>query len=125
MSAPNPIDVAREAWGPDMPDWVRRLADECAATSQNRVAVQLGRSAALVSTVLRRKYQGDMRAVEDLVRGVWFDATTECPVQGTISTAACRDWMLKARTFSNVNSERVRMYRACRGCEKFRNGDTR
>lgn len=115
-----PVEIARAAWGDELPDWVQRLAEECAATSQTRVAARLGRSAAMVSAVLRCKYQGDMTAVEEIVRGVYFRATVLCPALGEISTAICRDWMSKARTYSNDTSQRVRMYRACRACPRFR-----
>lgn len=115
-----PVEIACAAWGDDLPDWVRRLAEECAATSQTKVAAKLGRSAAMVSGVLRRKYQGDMAAVEDVVRGVYFRATVRCPALGETSTAVCREWMGKAKSYSNETSERVRMYGACRACPRFR-----
>ena len=113
-----PVDIARTAWGTALPDWVQRLAEECTASSQAKVAARLGRSGATVSQVLRNKYAAKLDAIEEVVRGVLMDATVECPALGTISTAACRDWMIAARSFSNVNSERVRMYRACRGCPR-------
>lgn len=116
----DPVSISRAAWGDAIPDWVARLAKECAASSQNKVASRLGRSAALVSNVLRKKYQGDMAAVEDVVRGRFMAATVGCPALGEISTAVCRDWMLLARTYSNANSERVRMFRACRSCARMK-----
>ncbi|QFQ88241.1 hypothetical protein F8A10_12040 [Paracoccus kondratievae] len=115
-----PVEIARAAWGEDIPEWVERLAEECAATSQNKVARRLNRSAALVSNVLRRKYLGDMAAVEEVVRGVFMFATVQCPAQGEISTAACRDWMRKAGRFVNVNAQRVRMFRACNSCPRYK-----
>lgn len=120
MTALSPMDIARNAWGDDIPDWVATLAKECGLSSQNKVAKQLNRSAALVSTVLRNKYLGDMVAVEEVVRGVFMDSTVICPALGELSTAQCRDWMVKSRAFSNENSERVRMYRACRSCPRFK-----
>ena len=114
-----PLDTARAAWGEDIPDWVVVLAEQCGRTSQNRVARELNRSASLVSGVLRCKYTGSLEAVEDVVRGVFMARSATCPALGEISTAACRDWMRKAHSFSNENSERVRMYRACRSCPRF------
>lgn len=116
----DPVSIAQDAWGEALPDWVLRLAEECAASSQNKVASRLGRSAALVSNVLRRKYQGDMAAVEDVVRGRFMRATVQCPALGEVSTAVCRDWMALAKTYNNANSERVRMYRACRSCPRMK-----
>jgi hypothetical protein len=118
----SPLDIARAAWGDALPDWVQLLAEECIRTSQNRVAKRLNRSASLVSAVLRAKYSGDMGAVEDVVRGVYMAQTVQCPVLGEISTADCRDWMAKSRSFSNENSERVRMFRACRACPRTEKG---
>lgn len=116
----DPVATARAAWGADLPDWVLCLAEECAATNQARVAEHIGRSGALVSNVLRRKYPGDMEAVEDLVRGRYMRARILCPALGEISTAVCRNWLTKSRTYANENGERVRMYRACRACPKNR-----
>jgi hypothetical protein len=50
-----PLDVARNAWGEALPDWVEALALECGLSSQNKVAVRLGRSAAMISLILRAK----------------------------------------------------------------------
>ncbi|MBD3738606.1 MAG: hypothetical protein EP320_00640 [Rhodobacteraceae bacterium] len=111
-----PVETARAAWGPDIPSWVLVLARECEASSQNKVAARIRRSSSLVSAVLRAKYKGDIGAVEDLVRGVFEKARVQCPQLGQIATNVCRDWQLKGRSFSNVNSERVRMYRACKIC---------
>ncbi|MGR3480662.1 hypothetical protein, partial [Salipiger marinus] len=115
-----PLDIAREAWGDSLPGWVERLARECEASTQNKVATRLGRSASLVSAVLRNKYQGDMKAVEDLVRGVFERTTVACPALGTLRYTTCRDWQEKSRTYSTVNSERQRMFRACNKCPRNR-----
>ena len=114
-----PLDIAREHWGEDLPDWVQALADACTETSQNKVAVRLGRSAALVSTVLRKRYAGNMTAVEQLVRGVFMAETVECPALGTLPMHECNGWRDKARSFANTNALRVRMWRACRTCPRF------
>ena len=120
MTDTSPLDIARAAWGADIPDWVVVLAAECGQSSQNKVAQKLNRSASLVSGVLRRTYKGSMEAVEDVVRGVYMSGTVTCPALGEISSAACRDWMRRAQSFSNVNSERVRLYRACNACPRFK-----
>lgn len=117
-----PLDTARACWGESLPDWVELLATECGKSSQSKVAQRLGRSAALVSAVLRNYYAGDMEAVEEVVRGVFENATVDCPATGTIRLNNCRDWQLRARSYSNENSERVRMYRACHRCHRFLKG---
>lgn len=116
MSGPREIAVA--AWGDPPPDWIEALARECAATSQNAAAKRLGRSASLVSTVLRGSYRGDMAAVEERVRGVLMASTVDCPALGTIPTHECQDWQAKARRFNGVNALRVAMFRACRRCPR-------
>ena len=115
-----PVERARAAWGESVPDWVLELARQCEATSQNKVAARLNRSASLVSHVLRNDYPGDLAAVEEVVRGVFMDRTLDCPALGTIPTNICADWRLKARSFVNVNSERVRMFRACNACPRLK-----
>lgn len=110
------VETARTCWGESMPDYVEVLALECDRSTQSAVAKRLNRSATLVSNVLRNKYSGDMAAVEDVVRGVFMGRSVTCPALGNISTAACRDWRAKGKTFSNENSERVRMFKACRNC---------
>jgi hypothetical protein len=109
-------DIARAAWGPDAPEWVMRLAEECEKSSQNKVAKQIKRSAALVSNVLRGKYGGDLVAVEDLVRGAFMAETIDCPALGPIPKHECRDWRGKAAKFSAHNALRVQMFRACNRC---------
>ena len=48
-----PLDIARDAWGDALPDWVETLAIECGKSSQNKVAKRIDRSATLISRVLR------------------------------------------------------------------------
>lgn len=113
-----PLETARTAWGPDVPDWIEALASECAKSSQNKVAVKIDLSAGLVSAVLHKKYAGDMRRVEETVRGIFMAETLMCPALGVIGLNICQDWRRKARHFSPHNTSRVRMRRACRDCPK-------
>lgn len=120
MTAPmmGPVEIARTAWGQDAPDWILTLAAACAETSQNQVAKRLDRSASLVSNVLRRKYTGDMDAVEQRVRGVLMRSVVECPQLGTIPAQVCQDWRARSRVFSGHNAQRAQMFRACRACPR-------
>lgn len=118
-----PVNAAREAWGVPMPDWIEVLAEACAESSQNKVAKRLGRSSTLVSQVLRRNYTGDMKAVEDRVRGVLMSSIRNCPAMGEIALNVCQDWQERSRVFSSANSARVLMYRACRVCVHNRRKD--
>ena len=114
----DPISTAQEAWGEALPDWVLCLAEECAHSSQVRTAKRMDRSGALVNQVLKNKYQGDLKAVEDRVRGVFMAGTISCPALGSIPSHQCQDWRKKSRKFINTNSQRVRMFRACAGCQR-------
>jgi hypothetical protein len=99
----SPLENARAAWGDPLPDWIEALAVECGLTSQARVASALGRSGAMVSQVLRKKYLGNLSAVEERFRGVFLDSRLNCP--------ALRD-------FTPTNSQRALMYRACARCPR-------
>jgi hypothetical protein len=118
-----PVETARQHWGAALPDWVEALAKACHGSSQARVAARIDRSPAVISNVLRRKYPGDMAALEDLVRGALMAGTVNCPALGTLPSNECRGWMAKARSFGNTNALRVQMYRACRVCDRFRKAD--
>lgn len=119
----DPVAVMRAHWGAEAPDWVVALAMECASSSQAKVARAMGRSAALVSTVLRRKYVGSYEAVEEVFNGVFKGAVTGCPALGTIPLNVCRDWRLKLRgEYIPTNRERVGMYRACSRCPQNMKG---
>jgi hypothetical protein len=113
-------EIALAHWGAPLPDWVAALARACDGSSQAKVAAKLGRSGALVSGVLRRKYPGDMGAVEELVRGHLLSETVNCPALGVLPLHECRAWRAKADAFQNTNSLRVRMYRACRFCNRYK-----
>jgi hypothetical protein len=111
-----PVSIAQAAWGEDLPDWVLALANACAASSQNRVALDLERSPSLVSNVLRRKYPGDMAAVEERVRGVYMHAVVACPVLGDLSTDQCQVWRKRSHSLQGHNTRRVQMFKACNRC---------
>jgi hypothetical protein len=121
----DPVTTVRESWGDAPPDWIMALAEACALSSQGKVAEKIGRSSAVVSQVLRAKYPGDMRGVEELVRGVFLSATVDCPALGRLPTNECSGWRRKARNFSGANALRVQMYRACQRCPINRKEDAK
>lgn len=112
----DPVTVAQTAWGDDIPDWVLALAQECAASSQNKVAKEMDRSATVISNVLRNKYLGSMEAVEDIFRGVFEAKVIDCPAMGYLPTNECRSWRRKSGTLTNRNPRAVMMHRACMHC---------
>lgn len=118
MSENTHLNAARLAWGPALPDWVEVLALECGRSSQTAVAKVLGRSTAIVSQVLNRKYSADMGRIEDRVRGTFLNATLDCPSLGELPLQQCQDWREKAGQFAMGNPLRVRMFRACNICPR-------
>ncbi len=114
------INAAEEAWGAPLPDWIRSLALACERSSQSKVAAQLDRSPAVVSTVLRKKYAGSYERIEERVRGILMDGRIDCPGMGQLRTHECQDWREKAKTFSPGNPTRTRMFRACNRCPVFK-----
>lgn len=112
------VSTAQEAWGEALPDWVLCLAAECAGTSQAQTAKRMDRSGSLVNQVLKNKYQGDLKAVEERVKGVFMSGTINCPALGSIRLHQCQDWRKKSKKFVNTNTRRVRMFRACAGCQR-------
>ena len=116
----DPVTAAEEHWGSPLPDWVRALALACGRTSQSKVAAQLGRAPAVVSTVLRNKYGADTSRIEERVRGVFLNGKVECPEWGLLPTHKCQDWREKAKTFAPGNPTRTRMFRACNCCPVFK-----
>lgn len=120
------LEKARVAWGDPMPDWIEALAEACAASSQNKVAVRLKRSPAVVSQVLSNSYAakgGDMASVEDLVRGALMSQSVSCPALGRVPMDECRHYQSKARKGGGYNSRGVQMFRACNRCPRFRKED--
>ena len=119
-TASTPLNIARAAWGGDLPDWVEALALACQRSNQAAVARDLGRSGAIISQVLRRIYPASTDRIEERVRGVLMNGTVDCPALGSLSTDKCQDWRQKAREFVIASPQRTRMYRACLKCPRFK-----
>lgn len=116
-----PIDVARAAWGDELPGWVETLAEEAGRTTGADVARRIGYSDAVVSSVIARKYKGRLDNVEARVSGALMGVTVDCAVLGEIARDRCIDE--QGRPFSSSSSVRARLYRACRGgCQHARIG---
>jgi triphosphoribosyl-dephospho-CoA synthetase len=115
-----PLQIAAEAWGADMPDWVRAMAVACERTSQAKVAKAIDRSGAVISNILRNKYAANTAHIEERVRGVFLDGRVMCPALGELPVNECQDWRQKAKEFALTNSQRARMYRACGRCPRNR-----
>jgi len=99
--------------------WLKRLREECGRASQTKVAAMLGYSAAVVNQVLQGSYEGDLRAVQKAVEGVFMGAKVNCPVLGVLAANRCV--AIQRRPFAATNPTRIALYRACRsGCPHSR-----
>ena len=116
------VKAVQTAWGDSVPEWVIAMAMECDGSSQSAVARKIGRSPALVNQVLKNTYKGDLKAVEELISGVFLKGTVTCPAFGELPSNECQEWRRKSRKFLNVNSQRVKMFRACRRCPRNQTG---
>ncbi|PZA12438.1 transcriptional regulator [Rhodopseudomonas palustris] len=117
----SPIDVARAAWGDELPAWVEALALEAGRTSGVAAGKRIGYTGSLVSSVLANKYKGRLDLVEERVAGALMGAVVDCPILGEIARDRCLDEQKVG--FSTSSSVRTRLYRACRGgCEHSRIG---
>ena len=127
MSAPREkVSVAnmRAAWGEDAPEWIVVLAEACDDASQSVVAKRIGYSSAVVSYALRRKYPGDLSAIEQAVKAAYMAEQADCPVMGRITLSTCLESQSHAKNGNRGSAHRARMFRACRACPKSRIGGT-
>lgn len=109
-------DVAADAWGPQIPDWIAALAKAVDLSSQNQVARRLGISAAAISQALRKSYPSPLDNIEALVRDALMQDGVACPELGRISDADCARWVAKSETYLGTSRLGALMARACRAC---------
>jgi len=108
-------------WGDDAPDWVVKLAEACDSSNQKAVADQIGYSPTAVSQVLKNCYPSDLKGIETAIKGALMNKFVVCNVAGEISAARCME--IQRRPFAPTNSQRVKLYRACRGgCQHYKGG---
>ncbi len=112
--------VARaiHAWGEEIPDWVRVLAEQCERGSQVAAAELIGYSSAVVNQVISKRYKGDLGAVEQAIKGALMHAVVPCPVAGDLPAHRCLEF--QRQPFAATNPQRVALFRACRGCQHNR-----
>lgn len=81
---------------------------------QTKVAEELGVSSAVVSTLLKDKYTGNVDAMAERIRGKYMGATVLCPVMGNLSKHSCLDNQALPMAFTNP--VRAALGRACKTC---------
>ncbi|MVO18262.1 hypothetical protein [Parasedimentitalea huanghaiensis] len=114
--------VAQDAWGDDVPDWIMTLVKECDGSSQNKVATRLGISAAAVSQVIRKSYQGSYDNVAMRVREIYIGGNVDCPAIGAIASEICLHWRDEIRRGTSTDPQRILMTRFCRKCPRSQPG---
>lgn len=80
-----------------------------------------GYSAATVHQLVNDAYKAKSLApIEDAIRATLLRETVDCPALQSIPLAECLSWQAKAAKLAGNNPQRVRMYRACRGCPRWK-----
>jgi hypothetical protein len=114
------VDKALAAWGSPLPDWIKELAEACDASSLRKTATKLGVSAAIISLAINAKPDKERHEfVKDKTERILMVTLVACPVLGVMGKTEClRE---QAAPYSSANTQRVRLYQACRnGCKHFR-----
>jgi hypothetical protein len=112
------VTKAHNCWGDALPDWVLALAEAADASSQNKVATQIGRSSAAISNVIGNKYPADTAPIEAVVRATLMAENINCPEVGPMPLAQCHEWRARcANDFQPLSSVHRTMRKACAACK--------
>lgn len=96
------------------PDWVVALRSAVEKDGPSVVGRRIGYSRTTVHLVLKRRYMGDLRRVEQAVRGALMAAVVDCPVLGRVGSDICA--AEQRRPYDATNHRRVRLFKTCRTC---------
>lgn len=107
----NAQDIAANAWGDDLPQWVRILAEHCDAHTQREAAEAISYSASVVNQVLQNSYKGNLSRIQSAVEGAFMGSVVACPILGELPQQDCLRH--QRQPFNPSNPMRVRLYRAC------------
>lgn len=116
------MQIAQEAWGGEVPDFVEALVRACdaAGSSQNKVASKIGYSGAVISQIIRNSYGAETGTLEARVRAVYMDGAVDCPALGSIEAAGCLAWRDKAKALRSASPLVVQMFNQCRRCPRYK-----
>lgn len=82
--------------------------------AQSKVAEELGVSPAVVNTLLKDRYQGDVGRMVERIRGEYMAETVTCPVMGQLGRQHCQTYQGRALVFTNPL--RSALHQACKTC---------
>lgn len=108
------IEIIREFWGSDAPEWVVTLAKYCDKNTQKAAAQKIQRSPSLINQVLKNSYTGDLEGIQARVESAFSDTGVECPVLGEITGATCLGHQKAG--YNPSNHIAVKLYVACQRC---------
>ncbi|MGR6871215.1 hypothetical protein ACU6U9_02650 [Pseudomonas sp. HK3] len=94
--------------------WLQELRAQCQTTSQHKIAKILGYSPSVINQVLKGIYRGDIKKVEQKVRGAFLGETVGCPILGELERNKCIEH--QNAKYSSVNRLAVQLYRKCPSC---------
>lgn len=100
-----------------MSDWIKVLRGECTRVGRKRVSIIINYSETVISQVLNGKYPGDLKRVEEKVKGALMGATVDCPVVGEMPRNRCIDHQRRAGSFAATNPTRVQLSQTCPTCQ--------
>lgn len=108
------LATAMAAWGDELPDWVRALAQAAQRLTAAGAAREIGRDQMVVHRILRRTYDGSYARAEALVRARIIQAV-DCPVLGRIDETRCRRIRTDPRPPTSSHLA-IQTWRACKTC---------
>ncbi|MDH4317923.1 MAG: hypothetical protein OEV64_05995 [Desulfobulbaceae bacterium] len=96
-------------------NWLELLEKAIAETNQATVARRLGYSSSALSQARSGTYKGSTDKLAQKIIEIYGNETVDCPVLAKIPLIRCAEERVKP--FSTANPERVRLFKACGGCE--------
>jgi hypothetical protein len=99
-----------------MTDSMALLRKAVASEGQAAVARKLRYSPSAISQALKGTYGGSLDNMLQRVVETYGHGTVQCPVMGEISLRRCAEE--RRRPFGATSPQRVKLYVACRRCQK-------
>lgn len=99
-----------------LPDDVKAALEAAVKAHVTQVAVAklLAVSPAVITTLLRDSYTGNVASMADRIRGKFMKHMVRCPVMGDLGRHDCLTY--QARPLAATNPLRARLFTACKTC---------